>query len=177
MVTLEQLITLIRAQKAAGFFSFLKLQEHIDAATAQLTGLPPIDRGVSEWGAVLFKAIPLLWWQLLFLSLWGVLLLRVATWWRKKLFLPLFSLIFSLLLIAPCLWLRYRMSTAVTAVVEKETDLYSGPSQSFVQMGVLRIGEQVVVEAEYSPRPELVFAKVSASKKRAWIDKSSLGIV
>lgn len=177
VATLEQLLLLLRAQRAAGFFSFLKLQEHIDAVTAQLTGRPPVERGVVEWVGVLFQAIPLLWWQLLFLGLWGVLLLRAVVWWQKKRFFSLISLTAALMLIAPCVWVRYRLSTAHVVVIEKDALLRSGPGETFVQMGTLKVGEQGVIEGEYSPRPETVFAKIVVGEKRGWIDKSTVGIV
>ncbi|MGD1997771.1 MAG: hypothetical protein PVJ92_02535 [Candidatus Dependentiae bacterium] len=177
MVTLEQVVNLVRAQKAAGFFAYLQLQEHIDAAVAQLTGAPIIERNLSEWCFLLFRAVPLLWWQLLFLIVWGLLLLRASVWWQKKHFWRLVLTFFSLLLLAPCVWVRYRLSAMVDAVVKERTAIYSGPSQSFVQMGDLGTGAIVAIEAEYTPRPGVVFAKIAAAKKRAWIEKSDLEIV
>lgn len=177
MATVSQLLLLLRAQKAAGFLTFLRLQEAIDTITAQLTSTPPVSRSVAQWVGVLFRAVPLLWWQLLFLSIWAVALLRGATWWREKRFVPLSFCIVFLLLIAPGVWLRSRISSAHEVVVKEATEGYSGPSETFVQMGSFKLGERGVIEAEYRPRPEVVFAKITTNSLRCWIKKSAVETV
>ena len=177
MATVEQLIALLRAQKAAGFFSFLRIQEHIDAITISLTGESPAARSMSELIVLAYSAVPLLWWQLLFLGVWLLFLFRGVRWWQKRQLFFLVATLLSLLLLASCVWWQYQQRNAIVAVVQKETPLRSGPDQLLVQMGTLKIGEQGVIAAEYEPRPGESYAKLVGKKKRGWVQKSALGIV
>lgn len=121
----------------------------------------------------LIKAFPLLLLQIIFLMFWTLLFVWARTLLRQRKKMLVGFLCCGMLVTGGLLLYRHVRGMYLRAVViDSQAVIYSGPSTTFQQIGVLAEGQEVRIDKQRQD-----FFKIRAQGQFGWVARGALGVI
>ncbi len=124
------------------------------------------------WAYSLIKAMPVLFFQLIFLMLWLLLFLFIRPLYKKRYTVILALLTMCSVASGLLLAFKYNFMNRQYAVIVKDIALTSGPGENFTTLGQLAQATEVVVQKQSG-----TFYKVKHKLQSGWVSKDGLEII
>lgn len=128
---------------------------------------------VGARAAGIIQAIPLLGLQLLFLFFWTLLFVFVRRLVKQKRPFLVAFLTSGMFVMGGLLLYRHIHAMHLRAIViERQVTVYSGPSTTYQQVGVLTEGQEILIDKQLQD-----FLKIRTKGQFGWIARSAVGVI
>lgn len=124
------------------------------------------------WTNSLIKAVPALFFQLIFLIMWLLLFLFIRPLYRKRCTITLALLTMCSVGSGLFLAFKYNFMNREYGVIVKDVALTSGPGENFTTLGQLAQATEVVIQKQSGN-----FYKIKHKLQSGWVAKDGLEIV
>ena len=172
----ESLLYLRRAQKVWGMYKYYEIEKRIADVQVKISGTAAkpaqkikqrIDKHLGY-----IRAIPLIFWQFLFLIIWFFLFFYLADLYKKKRHYLISLLFISMTIIGVMLVVRYKQGVRMRGVVMRDSVVYTGPSTKFRKLTLLPQGDEVSIL-----RKSESFFKIKSPHIYGWVSQKAIGRV